>query len=202
MRRVVLQPVGDHQLASGVAAGLHHPLRLRHTGRHRLLAQDVLAGRGRPLGELRMHRVGQDDIDDMHVGIVADRVEAFVVVDAFRRDAILRGDRQGFRPVAADERRATDVLRRRETRHDLLQRQVADADDGHAEPRARRLGIGQDFAAFARRVQGRQQDLAAVHLPEQRRGLFLSGGGAAQPRRGDTDGRGEKGPARRIWDRV
>ena len=67
---LVLLAVGDHQLDVGGVAGGDHALAVGGAGGHGLFAEDVLAGFGAADGELGVHGVGQDDVDDLDFGVL------------------------------------------------------------------------------------------------------------------------------------
>ena len=59
-----------------------------HAIGHRLFTKHVLAGTGSAYGEFRMHVVGQDDVDHLHVRVVDYAFEVLVVVDRPSRIAL------------------------------------------------------------------------------------------------------------------
>lgn len=92
----------------------------------------MLACPGTALDKLRVHAVRQDYIDDLNIGVVSELIEAFVVVQAALRDAVLGGDFAGLLPIATDERGDTAILAFAEGGKDLVEGKRAKADDGVA----------------------------------------------------------------------
>ena len=62
-----VQPIRDHQLDPLLAARVDHALAFIDRHRHRFLTQHVDAGPRRPNRVLGVHRVGQRDIDRVHL---------------------------------------------------------------------------------------------------------------------------------------
>ena len=141
--RLVLDAVGDHELFAGLFAGVDHLLAFGGRSGHRLFAKDVLARLGPAHGVLGVHPVGQDDVNDIHVLVVAQVVVGFVIVDARFGETILPGDFAAFVHVAADEGGETRFLAGDDGRKNLVQCEVSQADHGVAHPLAGRQRVGQ-----------------------------------------------------------
>ncbi len=100
---------------------------------HRFFTEDMFPGLGGADGVFGVHAVGEDDVDDVDVGIVFDGVIVVVVVNIFGIDAIFGGLGLGFFGVTADEGDGTAEFGFGEGGEDLVHAERADADDGEAE---------------------------------------------------------------------
>ena len=100
---------------------------------HGLFAHDMLAGLEGTDGVFGVHAVGEDDVDDVDIGVVFDGVEVVVVVDIFRIDVVLAGDVFGFVGVAGDEGDGFAEFAAGDAGEELALGEVADADKGEAE---------------------------------------------------------------------
>ena len=168
---LVLAAIGDHQLHLRGRAGLDHRPRLPRGDRHRLLAQDVLAGARRGDHLVAVERVRGDDVDRLHLRVAGERVPAVVAVDRLRLDAVLRRHRLGLVGRARHQRDGLGLAALAEGRKDLLQRQPAEAHDREADPlgrrQRRRRGRGRAVGRSApvREAHPAVLDLAGIDRP-------------------------------------
>ena len=79
-------------------------------------------------GELGVHAVGQDDVDDLDGRVLRELVEGGVVVEAGVGNAILRSHFASFVAVSADQRDGLAVFALAHGRQDLPKREAAEAD--------------------------------------------------------------------------
>ena len=100
----VVEPVGDHQLDACGAAGVDHLHAPRRTDLHGLFAEHMLAGLRSTDGVLRVHAVGQRNVDGLDSAIGSDAAKVLVAVDGAGRHAILRGDALRLVAMSADQR--------------------------------------------------------------------------------------------------
>ena len=77
-----LTTIANGKLAIGFLTSRDHGFTIHRAIRHRLFTQDMLTGLRASDGELLVHRVWQNDIDDVNVRIIFDRIKVLVVVDA------------------------------------------------------------------------------------------------------------------------
>ena len=91
---------GLHEEDARATRGLHDDPRARRIHRDRLLAEDVLAGRGGGHGQLDMRAVRRRDVDDLDVRVVEQRR----VRSVGALDAELVGERLGRAVVTAADR--------------------------------------------------------------------------------------------------
>ena len=94
--------IADHQFFAGFLAGINHGLTIGDGSGHRLFAKHVLASFESADGVLRVHAVGQDDVNHIDFRVVLDGVVIFVVVDIFGIYAIALRDLVRFVRMAAD----------------------------------------------------------------------------------------------------
>jgi hypothetical protein len=80
-----------------------------------------------------MHSRRQRDEDDVDLWIVAYTIEAFVVVEVLRGDAIFGREAARLRRVAADQRRDARAVAVSEGGEDVLLRKAAETDDRPAK---------------------------------------------------------------------
>ena len=193
--RVVLQAIGDHQQALGLGAGAHHAFGVGDAGRHRLLAQHVLAGLRRAHGVFGMHVVRQHDVDEVDRRIVADAVEAGVVVKSLRRHAVLVGDGTRLGRVAADERRDAHMLARQRPGQDLVDRQMSETDHRDAQLAVERVEVAGRRFHLAVGMQLRQLDPVPRGMTAQFIGLIGLRRGAECQRRAGNRGAERRPPA-------
>jgi hypothetical protein len=155
--------VADHQLAFGRLARGDHRLGFGDRGRHRLFAHHVLAGLGGADRVFGVHGIGQDHIDDIDVGIVADPVKGLIRVDRALRHAIARGGRPGLGLVSADQGGDPAVLAIDELRQDDVEAVIAQAHDGVAD-----LPVGGGLALSRDRSDGEggggEEEIAACKV--------------------------------------
>ncbi len=77
---LVVDAVGDHEVAFVGGAGGDHIAALGGGDGHGLFAEDVFAGFGCADGVLAVHGVGQADVDGVDGGVVAQAIVGFVAV--------------------------------------------------------------------------------------------------------------------------
>lgn len=91
-------------------------------------------------GVLGVHAVRENDIDDVYIRIVLDRVVVLVVINVLWIHGVAQRELVGFVRVAAYEGRDLRFLAFRKGWKDLMDGEVTEADDGPAEFLAGRVG--------------------------------------------------------------
>ena len=79
--RFVLGAVGNHQLATSLAAGIDHRLTLLDCVCHRLFTHHMLACLRPANSILSVHPIGQYNIYNVYLWVIADRVVVLVVIN-------------------------------------------------------------------------------------------------------------------------
>ncbi len=152
---LVSAAVGHHQLPVRLARGVDHRLAIGRRVRHGLFGKHVLARLMPADGVLGVHPVGQDDVDDVDLGVVLEGVVVLIVVDALFLDAVAQGELARLVRMAADQRDHPGLLAPGERGQDLVDGEAAEADDGPSHLLARRLGD------LLRRSAGRERPESA-----------------------------------------
>src|SRR6202022_3090573 len=94
------------------------------------LGQHMLARLEPTDGVLGMHPVGQNDIDDVNLGIVLDRIVALVVIDVFGVHGVAQGELVGFVAMTAYQSNYFAFLALGKSWQDLADCQASEADNG------------------------------------------------------------------------
>ena len=131
--RLEMAAIADHQLLARLLGGGDHRLAFGDRDRHRLLAHHMFAGLVRADRVFGVHRVGQHDIDDVDVRIVADPVIGLVAVPVRLGDAVLGAVFLQLGGGAAHQRLEFGELAVLEIGEDLLGGVIAEADHRIAE---------------------------------------------------------------------
>ena len=78
IKRLVLDPVADHQLYAGGFTGFNHFAALVRTYGHWFLTKDVLPGFGTPDGEFLVHAVRKNDENGIYIIVIGDFIKIFI----------------------------------------------------------------------------------------------------------------------------
>ena len=196
MVRFVLNAVGDHELAVRRLARFDHATGFRTRIRHRLLAENVLAGLGGTDDVLLVESVGEHDVDGLNIGVVPETVVLGVGVDGGFGHAVLAREFQTLRTVTRDQCGDAATLAFIDRRKNLGDRESPEADEGEADAATRRIRRpGGTGLLLGRGVEGRKRDRLGRS----------DGGGLRRLRNGEgteSDGRGsgtrslQNGPTR------
>ena len=130
--RVVIQAVANAQLHLGGPTRGDHLFTFLNVEGHGFFTNDVFARLGCPNAELGVHGVGQNDIHDIDIRIVADFVEVVVVVNIFIRNLVLGFPTFGLAGSTRDDAREAAMLGLLEGWSQLPSGVVAEADQGYA----------------------------------------------------------------------
>ena len=120
-----LQAVADRKLHIVGAAGRQHRVALGHADRHRFLADHMFLRPSRSDHMLRMQSVRRDDVDDINVKIFSQPRHRVIVINVFRRKAVLLGPRPAFFRRAGDYPAQLAILGELQRRTELTPRVVA-----------------------------------------------------------------------------
>jgi len=120
----------------------------------------MLACLGTPNGELVVLRVGQHDVNHLHLGVVLELVVVGIRVAAAGLNAVLLSGFSHFIGVAAHQGHRLAVLGLAEGGQNLGEREVAQAHDGVAHALVGRIGVGKGAGlGVGGCFEGRQLDI-------------------------------------------
>ena len=136
--RLITAAVGDHQFAVRALCRVDHLLAFSGSVGHRLFAKHVLARLEATDRVFGVHAVGKNDVDDVHVRVIFDRIVILVVVDILRTDSIAQREFIRLVWMAAYKRHDLRLLAFGERGKDLMDGKAAQAYDGPAQFLSRR----------------------------------------------------------------
>ena len=136
--RIEVQAVADRETLTGLLARRDHRITVGDRGRHRLLADDVLAGAEGVDDVLRVDAGRRDDVDDIDILIGGDLVPLVVGINVSRIEAMELRQLLTLRTGTRDRRDQFHVLGLQQGRRELAVRVAAQA----AERETERLAAG------------------------------------------------------------
>ncbi len=136
-------------------------------------------------GEVRVHRIRQDDVDYLDLRILREPLVSVVAVDRVRADAVSLRDLPRLVRVPAHECDRLRKPRLAKGRHHFFERELSETDDRPADLAWRGFGEGQLRRLLVRRCQ---RDGFAGGSDR-----LISGRGDESPARPSGSGAGERG---------
>ena len=128
--RLIAATVGNHQFAIRFARGVDHRQTIGWRVRHGFFRQHMLASLVPPNRIFGVHAIGENDVDDVDFGVVANIVVVLIVVNVLRVDSVLQCKSVCFVGMAANQSNHFGFLALGKCGQDLVDGERAETDNG------------------------------------------------------------------------